>query len=98
MPTTLNPAPDSILRHISCKCKKGCQRNCGCKKAGLHCSPICTSCEGLCDNVEPLEDSFDIDEEETEERDRELTEERRLHDADGISHNLFRNHSSLLEI
>lgn len=85
VPTTLNPAPDSILRHISCKCKKGCQRNCGCRKAGLHCSPICTSCEGLCENVEPPEDSIDIDEEETEERDREQTEERRLHDAEGMS-------------
>ena len=85
VPITLKLAPDSILRHISCKCKKGCERNCGCRKAGLHCSPICTSCEGLCENVEPPEDINDIDEEETEERDREQTEERCLHDAGGMS-------------
>ncbi|CAG9833794.1 unnamed protein product [Diabrotica balteata] len=70
IPTTLDPAPNSILRYISCKCKKGCQRNCGCRKAGLHYSPICASCEGLCNNVEPPEDSSDIDVEETEERGR----------------------------
>jgi len=84
VPATLNPAPNSILRYISCKCKKGCQRNCGCRKAGLHCSPICKSCEGLCDNVEPPDDNLDIGE-ETDERGREQNEERRLHDADGMS-------------
>ncbi|GBM39344.1 hypothetical protein AVEN_257454-1 [Araneus ventricosus] len=31
------PVPDSILRKISCKCKKGCTGNCSCRKARLFC-------------------------------------------------------------
>uniref|UniRef100_A0A6P7GJH2 Uncharacterized protein LOC114337628 n=1 Tax=Diabrotica virgifera virgifera TaxID=50390 RepID=A0A6P7GJH2_DIAVI len=54
---------------VPAMCYKGCQRNCGCRQAG-HCSPICTSCKGLCDNFDPSEDSSDIDAEETNERDR----------------------------
>uniref|UniRef100_A0A6P7GZV2 Uncharacterized protein LOC114342698 n=1 Tax=Diabrotica virgifera virgifera TaxID=50390 RepID=A0A6P7GZV2_DIAVI len=61
VPTTLDFAPNSLLRYISCKLWM---------HEGLHRSPICTSCERLCDNVKPPEDSSDIDVEETEERDR----------------------------
>ncbi|KAF2897352.1 hypothetical protein ILUMI_08824, partial [Ignelater luminosus] len=42
--TTLPPAPQTVLRHISCKCKRDCQRACGCRKADLNCSVICINC------------------------------------------------------
>lgn len=41
-----DPAPDSILHTISCACKKGCRKACGCRKAGLKCSNICKHCSG----------------------------------------------------
>jgi len=45
--TTLKaPAPDQLLKCISCSCKKGCGKNCGCRKAGLKCSIICGHCKG----------------------------------------------------
>lgn len=46
--------------------------------------PISTPFKELCDNVEPPEDSIDTDDDETEERDREQTEESHLHDAEGM--------------
>ncbi|GBO27011.1 hypothetical protein AVEN_238043-1 [Araneus ventricosus] len=44
------PAPDSILRKISCKCKKGCTWNCSCRKDRLFCSVLCLHCWDNCDN------------------------------------------------
>ncbi|GBM75215.1 hypothetical protein AVEN_237332-1 [Araneus ventricosus] len=35
-------APESLLKIISCVCKKGCKNVCGCRKAGLICSSLCT--------------------------------------------------------
>jgi len=29
------PAPEKLLSLISCNCKSGCERSCGCKKSGL---------------------------------------------------------------
>ncbi|KAG5872123.1 hypothetical protein JTB14_013443 [Gonioctena quinquepunctata] len=59
------PAPESLLKLISCKCKKGCQKACGCRKAGPKCSVVCTNCGGSCDNSQfPSQD--DIEEEETD--------------------------------
>ncbi|GBL66152.1 hypothetical protein AVEN_141576-1 [Araneus ventricosus] len=64
--TTLEPpAPETLLKLISCKCKKGCQKACGCRKAGLKCSVICTNCSGTCDNSQVP--SHDSDEEEETE-------------------------------
>ena len=37
-------APTSVLRIVSCGCKTGCRKTCGCRKAGLYCSPICRYC------------------------------------------------------
>ena len=61
------PAPESLLKLISCKCKKGCQKACGCRKAGLKCSIICTNCTGgTCDNSQnPSHDSDEEEETET---------------------------------
>ncbi|GBO28443.1 hypothetical protein AVEN_103963-1 [Araneus ventricosus] len=44
------PAPDSILRKISCKCKKGCTGNCSCRKSRLFCSVLCLHCWDNCIN------------------------------------------------
>ncbi|GBM99353.1 hypothetical protein AVEN_124420-1 [Araneus ventricosus] len=35
-------APESLLKIISCNCKKGCKNACGCRKADLICSSLCT--------------------------------------------------------
>lgn len=96
-PTLVGVEKYSVLRYIYCKRKEGCQRNCGCRKAGHHCSPTCTSCEGLCENIDFPEDSSDVN--ETEERQR--TERREMHTRCGRyieSHKLFCSHSSLLDI
>ncbi|GBO14437.1 hypothetical protein AVEN_212516-1, partial [Araneus ventricosus] len=65
--TTLEPpAPETLLKLISCKCEKGCQKACGCRKAGLKCSVVCTNCSGTCDNSQvPSHDSDEEEETET---------------------------------
>lgn len=51
--TLLPPAPEKLLNTIFCNCKKGCTNNCGCRKVGLFCSPVCTNCQGhSCTNAE----------------------------------------------
>ena len=41
--TTDRPvAPKHVLRIVSCGYKTGCRKTCGCRKAGLHCSPMCS--------------------------------------------------------
>lgn len=65
--TTLEPAPDELLKLVSCKCEKGCGRLCGCRKAGLKCSEICYSCHGqTCTNaklieIDEIEDDIEIE-------------------------------------
>ncbi|GBN61624.1 hypothetical protein AVEN_147688-1, partial [Araneus ventricosus] len=95
--TTLEPpAPETLLKLISCKCKKGCQKACGCRKAGLKYSVICTICSGTCDNSQvPSHDS--VEEEETEsvfeqtydgienEEDRDESDNPIVDDAEEIS-------------
>lgn len=61
------PAPQEVLQYISCKCKSGCDGLCGCRKAGLKCSPICYNCHGQsCNNIrtpydDECEDDYDED-------------------------------------
>ncbi|GBL95455.1 hypothetical protein AVEN_154842-1 [Araneus ventricosus] len=61
-------APESLLKIISCNCKKGCKNACGCQKAGLICSSLCSCSLGeACENVSDinlLEDSIE-DEDDT---------------------------------
>ncbi|GBM77812.1 hypothetical protein AVEN_201135-1 [Araneus ventricosus] len=61
-------APESLLKIISCNCKKGCKNACDCQKAGLICSSLCIcSLEEACENVSEinlLEDSIE-DEDDT---------------------------------
>jgi hypothetical protein len=49
-------APDSLLELISCGCKAGCTKSCGCRKLNVHCSTMCKECHGrTCSNI-PKED------------------------------------------
>ncbi|GBO27960.1 hypothetical protein AVEN_113258-1 [Araneus ventricosus] len=61
-------APESLLKIVSCNCKKGYKNACGCRKAGLICSSLYTCSLGeACENVSDinlLEDSID-DEDDT---------------------------------
>lgn len=64
--TLLPPAPEKLLNTIFCNCKKGCSANCGCKRVGLFCTPICTNCQGQsCSNID-LNTDEDFDEETTD--------------------------------
>lgn len=46
------PAPEVLLKSISCRCQKGCGPACGCRKAGLKCSVLCLHCTGTsCENI-----------------------------------------------
>lgn len=50
--TLQDPAPQTLMKVISCKCKGKCGAACGCRKAGLRCSIICQNCIGeTCENV-----------------------------------------------
>lgn len=90
------PAPDSLLKLISCKCKKGCHKACGCRKAGLKCSVVCTNCGGSCDNSQfPSQDSSEDEETDTileqindeieNEEDRDETDDPIADDAEETS-------------
>lgn len=48
--TVKPPAPIQLLNIITCNCKTGCERNCGCKRAGTACSSLCGECHGTCCN------------------------------------------------
>ncbi|GBO13203.1 hypothetical protein AVEN_267085-1 [Araneus ventricosus] len=56
-------SPESLLKIISCNCKKGCKNACGRRKADLICSSLCTCSLGeACENVSDislLEDSIE---------------------------------------
>nr|XP_018912013.1 PREDICTED: uncharacterized protein LOC109040498 [Bemisia tabaci] len=58
--TTQPPAPDKLLKFITCKCKTGCHGRCGCRKAGLKCSAMCVECCNACDNA-PESSLIDVD-------------------------------------
>ncbi|GBM95473.1 hypothetical protein AVEN_213841-1 [Araneus ventricosus] len=61
-------APESLLKIIPCNCKKGYKNACGCRKASLICSSMCTCSLGeASENVSDinlLEDSIE-DEDDT---------------------------------
>ena len=57
------PAPAKLLKVISCS-KYGCWKRCGCTKAGLRCSIMCTICIGhRCLNSTLADDLIQDDEE-----------------------------------
>ena len=52
VPTDQPPAPERLLNLVSCKCKTGCSRGCGCRRVGALCSPMCANCMGItCTNT-----------------------------------------------
>ena len=52
VPTDQPPAPEHLLYLVSCKCKTGCSRGCGCRRVGALCSPMCAHCMGItCTNT-----------------------------------------------
>ena len=61
--TTDRPvAPTCVLRIVSCGCKTGCRKTCGCPKAGLNCSPMCSHGNGhIYSNIHALAVSKDSD-------------------------------------
>lgn len=63
--TTGKLAPDELLKLLHCNCIKDCTNRCGCKKAGLPCSPLCKYCKGeACSNcVKPTIDDDDENDE-----------------------------------
>ena len=55
-------APTRVLRIVSCGCKTGCQKTRGCRNAGLHCSTMCSHCNGqTCGNTRALPAGPDSD-------------------------------------
>src|ERR1700761_2626292 len=54
--TTLKgPAPETLLKTISCKCTLGCKGGCSCRKTGIKCSSTCKYCMGQSCMNAPLE-------------------------------------------
>ncbi|XP_071574804.1 uncharacterized protein [Temnothorax nylanderi] len=68
--TLQEPAPAELLKFVTCKCEKGCEKQCGCRKAGLKCSDICFFCHGQsCANAKEIDHAeSDSDDEELETR------------------------------
>ena len=77
---TQQPAPESILEYVNCKCKKGCKtKRCSCYKSDLKCTELCQcdSCENLdvADELTEIEAQFleyefeegdDVDDDDTD--------------------------------
>ncbi|GBO16312.1 hypothetical protein AVEN_111398-1 [Araneus ventricosus] len=48
-------SPESLLKIKTCNCKKRCKNACGCRKADLICSSLCTcSLREACENVSDI--------------------------------------------
>lgn len=49
-------APEKVLKMVSCGCKVGCGKSCGCYKARMECTIMCTGCSGYnCKNSHVLD-------------------------------------------
>ena len=45
--TDRQATPDRLLKMITCECKMGCgDQYCSCVKLGIHCSFMCSTCNG----------------------------------------------------
>jgi hypothetical protein len=65
MSTPDEPAPQSLLTTIYCKCTKGCNAACSCRKALIKCSKICANCKGHSCTNSPTEcDTENVDDAE----------------------------------
>ena len=45
-----DPALESLFELTVCRCKKGCNTRCSCRRVGLSCMAACT-CENKCSNL-----------------------------------------------
>lgn len=53
-------ASKSILCMVSCGCKTGCGNKCSCRKAGLECTAMCSTCMGRhCTNSSQIDDDIE---------------------------------------
>ena len=53
-------ASKSILCMVSCGCKTGCGNKCSCRKAGLECKAMCSTCMGRsCTNSSQIDDEIE---------------------------------------
>ena len=76
--TTQEAAPPELLKLISCRCEKGCGRQCGCRKGGLKCSEICFFCHGQsCTNAREFEVE-ELDEYDDEDRPQMISSVQRV--------------------
>ena len=68
------PEPDFLLNFIRCKCKTTSKNPCGtthCSCRGLKCMSACGDCRGeLCNNIVTEDCTFDNDDQEHEQLDR----------------------------
>ena len=66
--TDLDPAPESLLKFVRCKCKLSSKNPCGsnicsCRKNGLKCITACGDCRGeSCKNAEEVIPDLEEDE------------------------------------
>ncbi len=75
---TEKPAPQKVLDMIFCSCKTGCSSQCGCRKAGLECTPACINCYNVnCTNCQsPIhEDELENKNEDDHETDDNFDDE-----------------------
>ena len=51
--STRPPAPNRLLKMVSCSCKFRCKKTCGCRRVSLFCISLCAHCsaEAPCDNL-----------------------------------------------
>ena len=60
IPTKYPAAPKSVLKAVSCGCKKDCGNRCSCRKANVQCTAMCSTCLGLsCSNSPEVDDKDD---------------------------------------
>ena len=49
--------PERVLKIVSCGCKVACTKRCKCRKAGVYCTPMWSSCIGqTCINCDSSDD------------------------------------------
>ena len=79
---TRQPAPQSLLECVECKCKTGCTTmRCSCRKADLKCTDLC-SCSD-CQNTAHEDQDKEEDDEEVEDNDMVRSDdEEQLEDSD----------------
>lgn len=64
--TDMTLIPEDLMKKISCGCKTGCHNTqCGCRKHGLKCTDLCTTCDpDCCQNFEEQAFDYTIDSKE----------------------------------